>query len=353
LEEDASRRDFTVNALFENLHTGTLIDPTGRGLEDLRARVLRTPKDPNKTFYDDPLRMLRAVRFRWQFEFEPAENLYPAVQQNASRLSVISAERYRDEFNKILLLPLASKALADLMNLGLFDQLIPELMAMKGVDQGNFHHLDVWNHSLLVVENLKNTPDLLLKLAGLFHDVGKPATRSVDESGKIRFFNHEVIGEELTQSILRRLKYSGDEIATVARLVRNHMRLGSAPVFTSSAARRVWRDMGDDVPRLLALVDADSHALKPGVRSFDLGPIEAQLEQVKRVTPVSDLESPLTGQEIMSILELAPGPEIGRAKKFLLEHVLEGSLKIGDRKESERLLREDYHRERQTKDWQA
>ncbi len=342
LTEDAERRDFTVNALLKNLQTGELLDPTGRGLADLKAKILRAPKDPESTFFDDPLRMLRAVRFRWQLNFDPADNLYPAIRQNANRIAVISAERYRDEFNKILLGPDPAKATADLMDLGLFHELVPEFEAMRYVDQGSYHHLDVWNHTLLVLQNLQSSKDLGLKLAAMLHDVGKPETRIIDKDGKVRFFNHEVVGERLAREILRRLKYPNDFIAEVAQLVRNHMRLGSAPVFTPTAARRLWRDLGPNVPRLLELVDADAHALKPGVRALNLEPIRAQLESVLAKTPPQTLESPLPGMQIMQILNLEPGPEVGKAKQFLLNLVLEGTLAPDDHKEAERLLREHY-----------
>ncbi|MCO5297312.1 MAG: CCA tRNA nucleotidyltransferase [Fimbriimonadaceae bacterium] len=330
LEEDARRRDFTVNTLIRNVHTGDLRDPLGCGLEDLEAKVLRTPLPPDATFRDDPLRMLRAVRLRWQLGFEFAEGLEAAIRAERGRLSIISAERYRDELLRMLRFRDADQCLADLMRLGLFDDLLPEFVAMVGVEQGGFHHLDVWDHSLLVVRNA-GPGDLVLTLAALLHDVGKPSTRSVDEEGATRFFGHEIVGEKMTWQILNRLRVPHEVVESVARLVRGHMRLGSAPVFTPAAARRVLRDLGEDTERLLALVEADASALKPGVRAVDLGPIRRQLEEAEAATPREVLVSPLTGAEIMEVRHLEPGPEVGVWKRLLTEQVLEGTLAPGDR----------------------
>lgn len=339
LEEDAQRRDFTCNALMQNLHTGEFLDPLGRGLADLRSRTLRTPLDPEATFYDDPLRMLRAVRFRWQLGFEPAPGLYEAIAGQAHRLDIVSAERINGEWSKTLVLRDADRAQDDLMRLGLLKRFAPELERMVGVDQGKFHHLDVWDHSLLVLRNI-GPGNLDLSLAALLHDIGKPPTRFVDEQGNVRFFGHEVVGAEMARTLLTRLRFPGNQVERVARLVKAHMRLGSSPKFTATAARRLLRDLGEDVEALLALVEADASALKPGVRVIDLEPIRRRIEAVRAVTPPSSLESPLSGAEIMEALALEPGPQVGQAKRWLLEQILEGRLKPGDRDGALELLKE-------------
>lgn len=330
LEEDALRRDFTVNTLMRNLHTWQLLDPLGRGLDDLEAKVLRTPLDPVATFHDDPLRMLRAVRFRWKLDFEPAKGLYGAVQSEAERLKIISGERIRDEIVKMLLQPTAAEALRDLMQLGLLDQFAPELPPMVGIEQGPYHHLDAWDHSLLVLENT-GPGDLVLSLAALLHDVGKPETQFTDERGRIRFFGHEEVGAELAEQLLRRLKFPVKEIDDVCLLIRNHMRLGSMPNFSASAARRLVRDLGDQLPRLMALIEADRGAHKPGVPHPDLAKIRALVERVQQETPKEVLDSPLEGGEIMELLNISPGPEVGKWKSFLTEKVLDGLLVPGDK----------------------
>lgn len=338
--DDAMRRDFTANALFKSLTAGELLDPTGQGLDDLKRKILRTPKEPATTFSEDPLRMLRAVRFRWQLGFQPAPVLYEAIAESAFRLEVISAERYRDEFNKILLLPSAAEALAEMMTLGLFKVFIPEFEAMVGVDQGSFHHLDVWNHTLLVLKNLESTAGLLLRLAALFHDIAKPQTRTLSPEGVVHFYDHQVVGEAKSRGILGRLKYSNDEAATVAKLVRNHMRLGGPGPFTASAARRLIRDLGDDLENLFELVEADAGALKPGVRVLALEPIRAQVEAVAQQTPKEALNSPLDGADIATVLGIEPGPEVGKAKSYLIERVLEGDLDPNDKEQAKKLLQE-------------
>lgn len=330
LTEDAQRRDFTVNALMRNLHSGELWDPLGKGLPDLEARVLRTPLDPRATFRDDPLRMLRAVRFVWQLGFAPVPRLYESIREEAHRLSIISAERIREEFVKMLRLPDADKALEDLRRTGLLEVFAPELEAMKGVEQGSFHHLDVWDHSRLVVRNA-GTEDLVLTLSALLHDVGKPETRSLDDEGHIRFFGHELVGARIAGHFLDRLRFPRDDIDAVTMLVRNHMRLQTAPGISPAAARRLIRDLGPNLPRLLKLVEADANALKPGVKIMDVAAIRKHIEEVGKVTPVEKLESPLSGGEIMALLDLEPGPEIGDAKKLLLERVLEGDLQPDDK----------------------
>lgn len=339
LAEDALRRDFTVNALMQNLHTGEILDLLGDGVSDLQAKILRTPREPAQTFSDDPLRMLRAIRFVGKLGFTPAPGLYEAIRAEAPRLKIISMERVQEELVKMLRLPAASTCLADLLDLGLLDQVAAEFRAMQGVEQGKYHHLDVWEHTLLVVKNAGHE-DLILTLGALLHDVGKPGTRSVDEHGNTRFFHHESVGADMSEVILTRLKFSTETVRRVHRLVKNHMRLGSSPRFTPSAARRLTRDMEDDLPLLLDLVQADVNSLRPGVITMDLDAIRQQISAVQAQTPRETLQSPLTGEEIMLILNLPAGPEVGAAKSFLTEQVLEGVLAPDDRANAEVLLRQ-------------
>ena len=334
LQEDALRRDFTVNTLMRNLHTDQLLDPLGVGLEDLKQKVLRTPLDPVATFHDDPLRMLRAVRFRWKLRFEPARGLYGAVKNEAHRLKIISGERIRDELIKMLIHPTAPNAMRDLMEAGLFARFAPEIQEMVGVDQGDYHHLDVWGHSLLVLENVCHEDiegDLVLRLAALLHDIGKPSTKTHDEHGRIRTIGHEAAGAEIAEKILRRLKLPLKDVEDVALLIKNHGRLGYGSSITSSTARRIVRDLGDQVPRLLALVKADRLSHKPGIPIPDLEAPRRVIEQVLQATPRETLESPLQGGEIMQLLNLEPGPRVGHWKEFLTEQVLEGNIPPGDK----------------------
>ena len=327
-EEDAARRDFTVNTLQRGLHDGELRDPLGQGMSDLEAKVLRTPLDPDETFRDDPLRMLRAVRFRWKLDFTPAPGLYAAIRHARERMRIVSMERVRDEFQKLLAVPTGPDALQDLMDLGLLEIIAPELVRMDGCVQGSYHHLDVWRHTLLVMRKA-GTGDEALTLAALMHDVGKPPTRAIID-GHIRFLGHDAVGAEMTQTVLRRLKFSQREIDVVARLVKNHMRIGTAGGFSAAAARRLIRDLDEDVERLLQLIEADASSLAPKVRALDLTPVRARIDEVSRDTPRDRLESPLTGEEIMRLRGLSPGPEVGRLKNALTEMVIEGTLRPDD-----------------------
>jgi poly(A) polymerase len=332
-KDDALRRDFTVNSLMRSLSDWSLIDPLETGVSDLESNVLRTPHDPVKTFEDDPLRMLRAVRFRWKFGLEPVKGLYDAIYMRRSRLKIISFERIRDELSKMLLHPTASEALDDLMRLGLFDIIAPEFKSMVKCEQGKYHHLDVWDHTRLVVKNLvsEGTNDFTLVLSGLFHDIGKPTTRTIDDAGNIRFFGHEALGANMTRQILHRWKVSADDTNRVCTLVKNHMRLGSAPAFSDSAARRLIKDLGTDLEGLLTLVDADANALKVGVRVFDIAEIRETINRVQLATPMEKLASPLSGEEIMKLTGLPPGKKIGDLKRILDELVLDGQLAPDDK----------------------
>jgi poly(A) polymerase len=338
LLEDARRRDFTVNALLLNLHRAELWDPLGTGLSDLEQRILRTPLEPRATFSEDPLRMLRAVRFRWQLGFEPVPGLYEAIQDEHERLGIISAERIRAELEKMLLLPDADQALADLMDLGLLDVFAPELRPMQLLGKGGYHHLDVWRHSLLVMRNA-GPGDLILTLSAWLHDIGKPGTVAYDANGNARYFGHEGVGADMAHDLLTRLRFPSDVVDRVRRLIKNHMRLGSSASFSDGAARRLIRDLGPDLERLLKLVEADASSLRPGVRVLDLSPIRQKIAQINTVTPIEELESPLSGDQIMEILGLEPGPEVGAAKAFLLEKVLDGDIFPGDASAAEQALR--------------
>lgn len=341
LLEDAKRRDFTVNTLLRNLHSGELLDPLGVGLRDLEERVLRTPLDPEATFNDDPLRMLRAVRFRWRLGLTPAEGLYEAIRGRRERLCIVSAERIRNEFVLMLEHSTAADALADLMDIGLLELFLPELKECVGVDQGSYHAKPVWEHTLDVVRNATAYGELRITLAALFHDIGKPRTRSVDENGRVRFLGHERVGAEMTRHAMSRLRFSHDMTEQVAALVRNHMRLGSMTVFTSTAARRLVRDLGELVDPLIKLCRADAGATRTEVPRVDFDAVEQRIAEVRSIATPKQLASPLSGHEVMALLDLEEGPEVGKWLRRLDEAVLEGAIPPKDKGAArEWLLRE-------------
>ena len=320
LEEDLRRRDFTVNTLLMDFE-GRVDDRLGMAQADLQARVLRTPADPLQTFSDDPLRMLRAVRLAAQLGFDLAPDLLPAMHQMRDRLAppVISVERIADELRKMLTSDRPRLALELLDAGGLLEVVLPELAACKGVAQGGYHTHDVFGHTLLAVE--RTPPDLLVRLAALFHDVGKPATAAGDGS----FTGHELVGAALSRSALERLRYSNQEIDSVETLVRLHLR----PVFYRSewsdgAVRRLARDAGEQLEPLMLLARADLAASAyPHPEKLD--ELEARLGAVLSEQP-SRLTSPIDGEDIMRALRLEPGPAVGRVKERLTELVLDGEI---------------------------
>lgn len=339
LGQDALRRDFTVNALYRRLSDGELLDPTGQGVEDLQAGLLRTPVPPEQTFFDDPLRMLRAVRLRWTLGFDYVPELEEALRSESPRLGIVSMERIRDEFTKMILLGDADLCLRDLLRLGLLEQFAPELVELVGVEQGQWHHLDAWDHTLLVLRQA-GSKDPVLALSCLLHDVGKSRTRTVDERGQARFFGHEVLGEQLSRAMLTRLRYPSATIESVAKLVKGHMRLHSAPQLSDTAIRRLLRDFGPAWTTLLDLVQADVRSLKPGVSALDVDALRTRIAEMGARTPPQALESPLSGAEIMAEWGLDPGPLVGQIKQVLLEAVLEGKLEPGDRLKARELAQE-------------
>lgn len=339
LGEDMLRRDFTLNALIECLWTGEVIDLLGLGLSDLENRILRTPRDPHLTFTDDPLRMLRAVRFKHRFGLTYVEGLEDAIASKAPEARHLSGERIRDELVKMITAPTAAESMEDLRRFGLLDVFAPELSAMKGVHQGGAHHLDVWDHSLLTLKNAA-TSDLTLALACLLHDVGKPSTKSIEADGRIRFLKHEDVGAAMALGLLSRLRISQKQAKEVGLLVKNHMRLGSLKSMTPTAARRLIRDMGEDTEKLLDLIQADILSLRPGQEVMNLAPFRQAIADVRKADSAPSWESPLNGGEIIELVGIPPGPQIGSLKESLREEVIEGRIAQGDKEAAKAWLRQ-------------
>jgi len=322
LLDDVMRRDFTVNTLLMDWD-GTVLDLTGRGLPDLAARRIATPLEPAVTFDEDPLRMLRAVRFAVTLGFELDGEVTAAVRKHAGRLTppVVSMERIRDEFVKVVCAPEALKGLELLDSSGLLVRFLPELEPGKGMKQGGWHSHDVFGHGLLACSLTQ--PDAVARLAGLLHDVGKPATHEIRE-GKITFIGHQDVGAKIAAVALKRLRLPGEQIEAVARLVRLHMR----PIqydpdgWEDKAVRRLVRDAGDQLDRLLDLARADMRAsLYPEVYKIDhLADRIARLD----AQAINAIRSPLTGEELMARTGRPAGPWIGRAKLALEEAILDG-----------------------------
>jgi tRNA nucleotidyltransferase/poly(A) polymerase len=324
LEEDVLRRDFTVNSLLMQWD-GQVIDLTRRGLQDLKARRIVTPLDPQATFDEDPLRMLRAVRFATTLEFALDPAVSAAIKQHARRLQppVVSMERIRDEFSKLLLAEKTEAGLLLLDSVGLLVQILPQLEAGKGMQQGGWHSHDVFGHSLLTASLTRG--DLTSRLAGLLHDVGKPACHELKDA-KPTFIGHQEIGASISEPALHRLRYPGTVIESVVKLVRLHMR----PIqydpdgWEDKAVRRLVRDAGDQLQRLLDLARADMRASHfPDVKKID--DLEARIERLD-AEAIAAIRSPLTGDDLMKRTGRPAGPWIKRVKGTLEDAIVDGAL---------------------------
>lgn len=345
LLDDVLRRDFTINTLLQNLHTGEVLDLTGRARADLAAKIIRTPLEPETTFHDDPLRMLRAVRFAVRLGSQIVEETWKAIQRNAWRLNlmgpeppVVSAERIRDEFAKIMLDREAARGLEMLREADLLRQFFPELLEMIGVTQNGWHLYDVWEHTLVALRHLPPDASLEVRLGLLLHDVAKPRTRSEDERG-VHFYEHQFVGAEMAEEMLRRLRFSNDQIRDVTALVRLHMRLGEAhPDWSDAAIKRLIRAIAPYEDALFILARCDMAAMNPDVPKTDLDALRARMDEIRRQSNVVQIASPLNGREVMEALGISPGPAVREAKDFLVNEVIEGRLAEGDKEAARSLL---------------
>jgi poly(A) polymerase len=319
IETDLSRRDFTVNAMALRLPDPALVDPYG-GAADLAAKRLRTPLEPEVSFLDDPLRMMRAARFIAAFELEPDADLVGAVEELHGRLEIVSAERVRDELTKLLSLPDPSAGLWFLCRTGLSDEFLPELNAMQ-LEQDPIHqHKDVLAHTIAVVR--KTRPELRVRLAALLHDIGKPKTRSVGPGG-VSFHHHEVVGARMAEERLRALHYPNDVVEGVARLVYLHLRVHTYSMgWTDRAVRRYVRDAGPLLESLNHLVRQDCttrNKAKARALNRRIDELEARIAHLREQEELDRIRPPLDGRQVMAFLGVEPGPIVGEALDELLE----------------------------------
>jgi poly(A) polymerase len=347
LDDDQKRRDFTINAMAISLNKktfGELVDPFD-GIGDLKRKIIRTPLDPVITFSDDPLRMMRAVRFAAQLNFDIEADTFAALTSQAERLKIVSGERIIEELNKIIMSPVPSYGFKLLFHSGLLKQFFPEMVALHGVEYvGNQAHKDNFFHTLQVLDNVSKVSDnLWLRWAAIMHDIAKPATKKFDKQHGWTFHGHEEKGARMTPGIFRRLKLPMDErMLFVQKLVRLHLRpIPLVRNVTDSAIRRLLFEAGDEIDALMKLCRADitsknNEKVTRFLKNFDL--VEKKMMEVEQKDHIRNFQPPVSGDEIIRMFNIPPGRVIGEIKEHIKEAILEGEIK-NDREEALRLLR--------------
>ena len=349
IEGDLSRRDFTINAMALELTTDepTFID-LFNGVDDLQNKVIKTPGKPEDSFTDDPLRMMRAARFMSQLNFTIDESVLVAIKEMAHRLSIISSERVRDEFIKIIMSDNPRLGITLLVECGLADIFLPEIPKLKIEIDEHHHHKDVYEHSLTVLEQAialearLGAANLTLRLAALLHDIGKPKTKALIAGGGVSFHHHEVVGAKMTKERLRTLRFDNHIVKDVGQLVFLHLRFhgyGSGE-WTDSAVRRYVRDAGELLEHLHLLTRADCttrNQKKAQLLASTYDQLEQRIKELMQQEELNKIRPDLTGEQIMQILNIKPSPMVGEAYDFLLELRLENG-PIGEDKAKEALL---------------
>jgi poly(A) polymerase len=349
LEEDLVRRDFTINAMAARLPSYELVDPFG-GLAALAEKVIRTPGRPEDSFSDDPLRILRAARFAARLGFTVADGVIAAMRAQAPRLSIVSAERINEELTKLMVTADPAAGIDLLVRTSVAGHVLPELPALRMEVDEHHHHKDVYEHSLTVLRQaIALEPryglsgDLVLRLAAILHDIGKPKTRTLLPGGKVAFHHHEVAGAKMARKRLTELRFGKEVIADVSRLVELHLRFhgyGDGE-WTDSAVRRYVRDAGPLLTRLHVLTRADCttrNARKAARLAASYDALEARIEVLREQEELDKIRPELDGTEIMRILGLKPGPLVGQARDHLLELRLEEG-ELGRERVTQELLR--------------
>jgi len=323
LQTDAERRDLTINSLLKNLSNDEIKDLTGKGILDLKNKIIRTPLDPHITFTDDPLRMLRLIRFAVKYDWNIPFYIIKSLKKNAEKINNISSERIQDELNKILLTDNPDKGIRLLQLTGLLKHISPELDATKNLGQNKYHKYDVLKHTAEVIKGVK--PDIITRLSALLHDIGKVKSKEIID-GEIHFYQHEEISGELAKEILKRLKYPNEIIDAVVLAVTSHMRIKSAgdeANISDKALRKLKNDFGEHLERILDLMDSDnkSHAEKH-IMPNQITTIRQRLKTLSEKDP-KKMILPVNGDDIMRLFKLKPGKDIGKILAYVKDQYLE------------------------------